>query len=95
MREPQAVYLRGDKRRLPSHGEVACHAAKTCRSGPRSGAEAEFLWTPAALDAWLAQPAAFLPGNRMAYAGLNDQSDRDAVIAALVKQTSDSQGTME
>lgn len=58
-------------------------------------AEAEFLWTPSALDAWLAQPAAFLPGNRMAYVGLNDQSDRDAVIAALLKQTSDSQGTRE
>lgn len=49
--------------------------------------EADFIWTPEALDAWLAQPAAFLPGNRMAYAGLNDQSDRDAVIAALLRQT--------
>ena len=49
--------------------------------------EAEFIWTPEALDAWLAQPAAFLPGNRMAYAGLNDRADRDAVIAALLKLT--------
>lgn len=49
--------------------------------------EADFIWTPEALDAWLAQPAAFLPGNRMAYMGLNEQSDRDAVIAALLRQT--------
>ena len=49
--------------------------------------EAEFIWTPDALDAWLAQPAAFLPGNRMAYVGLNEQTDRDAAIAALLRQT--------
>lgn len=49
--------------------------------------EAEFIWTPEALDAWLAQPAAFLPGNRMAYAGLSEQTDRDAVIAALLRLT--------
>lgn len=49
--------------------------------------EADFIWTPDALDAWLAQPATFLPGNRMAYAGLSDRSDRDAVIAALLRLT--------
>lgn len=49
--------------------------------------DADFIWTPEALDAWLAQPATFLPGNRMAYAGLRDQTDRDAVIAALLRLT--------
>lgn len=48
---------------------------------------ADFIWTPDALDAWLAQPATFLPGNRMAYAGLADRADRDAVIAALLRLT--------
>ena len=57
--------------------------------------DAEFLWTPEALDAWLSQPAAFLPGNRMAYIGLKEQSDRDAVIATLLRQTAGSQGTAE
>lgn len=49
--------------------------------------EADFVWTPRALDAWLAQPAAFLPGNRMTFAGVNRQSDRDALIAYLLEVT--------
>ncbi|NNF40688.1 MAG: cytochrome c family protein, partial [Woeseiaceae bacterium] len=31
--------------------------------------DADFVWTPRALDAWLAQPGRFLPGNRMSFAG--------------------------
>lgn len=49
--------------------------------------DASFYWTPPALDAWLAQPSRFLPGNSMAYAGLADQEDRDALIAALLRLT--------
>ena len=52
--------------------------------------EAEFVWTPRALDAWLAQPAQFLPGNRMTFAGIRNQSDRDDLIAYLLTQTADS-----
>lgn len=55
--------------------------------------EADFIWTPEALDAWLAQPAAFLPGNRMVYAGLSEQADRDAAIAALLRLTTASAET--
>lgn len=50
-------------------------------------AGADFVWTPRALDAWLAAPWRFLPGNRMAFAGLSDQQARDAVIAALLRLT--------
>lgn len=50
--------------------------------------KADFVWTPETLDAWLAQPSGFLPGNRMAYAGLADADDRNAVIAALLQLTS-------
>ena len=46
-----------------------------------------FVWSPRALDAWLAQPFAFLPGNRMSFAGLPDGDDRNAVIAYLLQQT--------
>lgn len=53
-------------------------------------AEADFIWTPQALDAWLAQPARFLPGNRMVYPGLANEDDRSAVIAALLRLTDDS-----
>ena len=53
-------------------------------------ANAEFIWTPRALDAWLSQPANFLPGNRMAFAGLSKSDDRRAVIAYLLAVTDDS-----
>ena len=46
-----------------------------------------FVWTPRALDAWLAQPFEFLPGNRMSFPGLHDANDRNAVIAYLLQYT--------
>ena len=63
--------------------------------GTRSGFEysavmrnASFTWTPEALNAWLAQPGRFLPGNRMTFAGVFKQSDRDDLIAYLLTVTS-------
>jgi len=53
-------------------------------------ATAGFLWTPRALDAWLAQPARFLPGNRMSFAGVLRESDRNDLIAYLLEATDDS-----
>lgn len=49
---------------------------------------ANFVWTPAALDAWLAQPGRFLPGNRMTFAGVPDRQDRVDLIAYLLAATS-------
>jgi len=48
---------------------------------------ADFIWTPKALDAWLAEPSRFLPGNRMVFGGLRNADDRNAVIAALLRLT--------
>jgi len=63
--------------------------------GTRAGFEysdslrnADFVWTPEALDAWLAQPGRFLPGNRMTFAGVLRQGDRDDLIAYLLAVTS-------
>ncbi len=50
-------------------------------------AAAGFVWTPRALNAWLAQPFAFLPGNRMSFPGITDPNDRNAVIAYLLQFT--------
>ena len=50
-------------------------------------ADASFYWTPRALDAWLARPGRFLPGNSMAYAGLPNREDRDALIGSLLRLT--------
>lgn len=49
---------------------------------------ADFIWTPRALDAWLLQPGRFLPGNRMTFAGVSRSSDRDDLIAYLLQVTS-------
>ena len=51
--------------------------------------EADFVWTPRALDAWLREPARFLPGNRMIFAGVADAEDRDALIAYLLEATAE------
>ena len=63
--------------------------------GTRSGFEysavmrnADFVWTPEAMNAWLAQPGRFLPGNRMTFAGVPKQEDRDDLIAFLLEATS-------
>lgn len=48
---------------------------------------ADFTWTPQALDEWLANPRDFLPGNRMSFAGLRHQSDRNDLIAWLAAAT--------
>ena len=49
--------------------------------------ETRFVWTPRALDAWLAAPFTFLPGNRMSFPGVPDQDDRNALIAYLLTHT--------
>lgn len=49
--------------------------------------DADFVWTPTALDAWLQQPARFLPGNRMTFPGVRDAGDRADLIAYLLDAT--------
>ena len=53
-------------------------------------AASDFVWTPRALDAWLAQPFGFLPDNRMSFPGLPNVNDRNAVIAYLLQHTNSS-----
>ncbi len=72
----------------------ALHGFFGTRAGERDGFQysealrsADFVWTPRALDAWLAQPGRFLPGNRMVFAGVMRQQDRDALIAYLLEVT--------
>ncbi|MCC5994861.1 MAG: cytochrome c family protein [Oceanicaulis sp.] len=49
--------------------------------------EADFVWTAVELDEWLANPRTFLPGNRMSFAGLRNESDRNDLIAWLAVAT--------
>jgi cytochrome c len=48
---------------------------------------AEIVWTPQALDAWLADPAEFLPGTTMAFSGYSSANDRRDLIAFLLHKT--------
>ena len=49
--------------------------------------EADFVWTTDRLDAWLARPADFLPGNNMTFAGFSSTSDRQALMDYLLQVT--------
>lgn len=49
--------------------------------------KADFVWTPRALDAWLREPARFLPGNRMTFIGVSSEGDRLDLIAYLLEAT--------
>lgn len=48
-------------------------------------------WTVEQLDAYLADPRGFIPGNRMGFAGLRKQEDRNNVIAYLAANGPDPQ----
>lgn len=45
------------------------------------------VWTPEALDAWLAAPASFIPETKMAFTGYRSATDRRDLIAYLLRQT--------
>ena len=76
----------GQHRMGPSIANLFGREAGTAAGFPRySNAlkEADFLWTEAALDEWLASPKAFLPGNKMPFAGLRIPQDRKDLLAYL------------
>lgn len=46
--------------------------------------EADFAWTPDILDSYIEIPRLMLPGNNMAFYGLDDAEERRAIVAYLV-----------
>lgn len=54
-------------------------------SFPNSSAlsSAGFEWTAERLNAFLTDPRGYIPGNQMAFFGLEDAADRDALIAYI------------
>ena len=50
-------------------------------------ADSGLIWSAQLLDAWLADPAGFLPGNNMAFAGYRAIGDRSDLIAFLMVAT--------
>lgn len=49
----------------------------------------DFVWDADQLDHWLQNPQTFLPGNRMAFAGVRDETQRRDLIAYLMAETAD------
>ena len=47
----------------------------------------DVTWDAAALDTYIADPQAFIPGNRMAFAGIGDKAQRDDLIAYIAAST--------
>jgi cytochrome c len=45
------------------------------------------IWSAETLDAWLARPSEFLPGNRMVFVGIRRPEDRANLIAFLQRET--------
>jgi cytochrome c len=43
----------------------------------------DFVWNDQMLDRWLARPADVVPGTAMAFVGLSNKADREALIAYL------------
>lgn len=48
----------------------------------------ELVWTPQTLEAWLAEPNDFVPGNNMVFAGYGSATDRRDLLAWLLRATS-------
>lgn len=51
--------------------------------------DADFTWDADHLDHWLQNPQTFLPGNRMAFAGVRDETQRRDLIAYLMVEASE------
>lgn len=49
--------------------------------------ESGVVWNEETMDAWLARPTSLISGTTMAFVGLPDKADRDALIAYLRRVT--------
>jgi cytochrome c2 len=47
----------------------------------------DVTWDAATLDTYVTDPQAFIPGNRMAFAGIADKAERDDLLAYLTIAT--------
>ena len=63
------------------YGQTAAHHPDFAYSGAMK--KADIVWDETALNAYIASPQSFVPGNRMAYQGMPDPADRRDLIAWL------------
>ncbi len=70
----------------PSLAEIWGRKAGTVKGVTRYSKafkQADIIWDEHSLDAWLANPRGYLPGNRMTFRGLADETQRRDLIAFL------------
>lgn len=72
----------------PLHGMFGRRAASLPNFDYSPALEGSGLvWTAETLDAWLARPDEYIPGNAMAFTGFRSADDRRALIAYLKRRT--------
>lgn len=49
--------------------------------------ESDIVWDEETVDAYLEDPRKYIPGSRMAFPGLKDEEDREAIIEYLEEAT--------
>ncbi|MCE2714527.1 MAG: cytochrome c family protein [Acidibacter sp.] len=69
-------------------GRKAAADAAFAYSPALQAAASKLVWDKATLDRWLEKPAAVVPGNTMAFAGISNPADRVALLAYLEAETS-------
>lgn len=66
-------------------GQKAGH--RTDFNYSKAMAASEVIWTEETMAAYIANPRQFMPGNRMAFAGLRKEEDQKAVVAYIKAET--------
>lgn len=69
-------------------GRKAAADAAFAYSPPLQASAGKLVWDKATLDRWLEKPAAVVPGNTMAFAGISNPADRAALLVYLEAETS-------
>jgi cytochrome c len=52
-------------------------------------AQSQIVWSTAELDKWIESPPTFIPGNAMPFVGIKDPSERQSLIAFIIKRASE------
>src|SRR4051812_33016904 len=69
------------------HGVVGRHSGSVAGFNYSPAMKsADKTWDPAAIDTYLQDPKAYVPGNRMILAGIKDETERQNIIAYLEAQ---------
>ncbi len=69
-------------------GRKAAADAAFAYSPALQAAASKLVWDKPTLDRWIEKPAAVIPGNTMAFAGISSPTDRAALLAYLEAETS-------